>query len=402
VSLLALALIVLGLAGCSLLQPASEPARDSDAASTEPATGEEIREIQTLLADRGYDPGPIDGMMGPRTAAAIREYEKEADLEPTGEATHGLLARLRDTATGPGRRPPKRDTAPRESSPVAVDSPSYRTGDTYVYTGEVSYTVLRVGTDRVTWRDAQGDTFTAPIDVGLPQIEWKNGAWKGRNETRQDRSGDWPPPDATEVAFDVRSEEWNLDDGADAERSITDARWTCRNEGTRQTTVPAGEFEATVIACERSPAPAGLWQRRVWYYAPAIGHFVRREDRDSAGIETESIELVAAIPGTDGWPPAVRAGLKSAMEAALNEKAVGEETAWSSTAVNEEFAIRVIAESKTVSGQTCRNYVILRMAPNVRHSYPAIACRAPDGRKWSTPGFDGEVIGLAPRDATSG
>lgn len=38
------------------------------------ATPEHIRELQQALAKAGYDPGPVDGIMGPRTKAALRKY----------------------------------------------------------------------------------------------------------------------------------------------------------------------------------------------------------------------------------------------------------------------------------------------------------------------------------------
>ena len=33
-----------------------------------------VRELQQALQQSGYDPGPIDGIMGPRTKAALRKY----------------------------------------------------------------------------------------------------------------------------------------------------------------------------------------------------------------------------------------------------------------------------------------------------------------------------------------
>jgi hypothetical protein len=33
-----------------------------------------VREVQQALLDAGFDPGPIDGVMGPRTKAALRKY----------------------------------------------------------------------------------------------------------------------------------------------------------------------------------------------------------------------------------------------------------------------------------------------------------------------------------------
>lgn len=399
--LIAVLLLAFGLVGCSLLQPGGGPGTAAETADETPANREEVAEIQELLAARGYDPGPIDGMIGPRTAAAIRQYQEEADLEPTGNATRGLLARLRNTASGPGRRPPRQraDQSGRNGG-AAVGAPFFVVGDTYVFSHGLSYTVLRVGPDRVTWRDSRGDYFTTPRAPALPQIEWESGAWKGRNETRRDGIA-WPPQKGQTVTFDVRSEEWNVDAGRAADRITTDARWSCRNEGVHTVDVPAGTFDATTIACERSPAPAGLWQRRVWHFAPDVTHFVKRTDKDGSGLEIESIQLVAAIPGTENWPPAARAGLKMAVESALSKGEIGSQTRWSSTAVRDEFTIGVTAERTTPVGEQCRTYVIRRSVGAAHQLYPAIACRKPnDG--WKTPGFDGGVVGVIPRTGSAG
>jgi lipoprotein-anchoring transpeptidase ErfK/SrfK len=62
-----------------------------------------LREAQRLLAELGFDPGPADGLLGPRTAAAIRAFQQEQGLTVTGQAGRRLYAKLR-AATG--RAPP--------------------------------------------------------------------------------------------------------------------------------------------------------------------------------------------------------------------------------------------------------------------------------------------------------
>jgi len=46
-----------------------------------------VRTIQTQLHELGYDPGPIDGKYGRRTAAAIREFERDSGLTLTGKVS---------------------------------------------------------------------------------------------------------------------------------------------------------------------------------------------------------------------------------------------------------------------------------------------------------------------------
>lgn len=60
-----------------------------------------VRAIQRLLADLGFDPGPADGDVGPRTRAAIEEYQYTLDLPVNGRASIGLLEHLRQIADLP-------------------------------------------------------------------------------------------------------------------------------------------------------------------------------------------------------------------------------------------------------------------------------------------------------------
>ena len=43
-----------------------------------------IRNLQQSLSDRGYDPGPIDGVVGRETATAIKAFQRHKGL-PTDE-----------------------------------------------------------------------------------------------------------------------------------------------------------------------------------------------------------------------------------------------------------------------------------------------------------------------------
>jgi peptidoglycan hydrolase-like protein with peptidoglycan-binding domain len=44
-----------------------------------------IRMVQLALKDSGFDPGPIDGILGPKTRKAIIEFQNKSKLKPTGE-----------------------------------------------------------------------------------------------------------------------------------------------------------------------------------------------------------------------------------------------------------------------------------------------------------------------------
>jgi peptidoglycan hydrolase-like protein with peptidoglycan-binding domain len=41
---------------------------------------EQVRQVQQALSAKGHDVGPIDGVMGPRTRAALRDYQRQNNL----------------------------------------------------------------------------------------------------------------------------------------------------------------------------------------------------------------------------------------------------------------------------------------------------------------------------------
>jgi hypothetical protein len=61
-----------------------------------------LREIRDRLYELNFDPGPLDEPMGEAAFLAIREYETMSKLPITGQATNGLLRRLRESG---GLRP---------------------------------------------------------------------------------------------------------------------------------------------------------------------------------------------------------------------------------------------------------------------------------------------------------
>jgi peptidoglycan hydrolase-like protein with peptidoglycan-binding domain len=55
---------------------------------------EAVRAIQLSLHEAGYDVGAVDGKIGQRTRSAIRAYQRDHDLTPTGLANRALLEQI--------------------------------------------------------------------------------------------------------------------------------------------------------------------------------------------------------------------------------------------------------------------------------------------------------------------
>lgn len=83
--------------------------------SIEPAAGDpkgvknldrnQVRSLQDALYRHGYMPGPADGILGYKTSAAIREFQKDAGLPVTGMATNETLMKLGFNAAPSGKSP---------------------------------------------------------------------------------------------------------------------------------------------------------------------------------------------------------------------------------------------------------------------------------------------------------
>ena len=74
------------------LEPAAPTAPSKVAAPAAPRSpGEIINDIQRELTRRGYYDGAVDGLYGPKTDAAIRDFEQAAGLKPSTEPNEALL-----------------------------------------------------------------------------------------------------------------------------------------------------------------------------------------------------------------------------------------------------------------------------------------------------------------------
>ncbi|GIX12470.1 MAG: hypothetical protein KatS3mg118_0429 [Paracoccaceae bacterium] len=100
-------------------------------------TRAERRELQRLLRQLGQDPGPVDGVIGPQTRRAIRDWQAAAGRRVDGTVTRALLDDLRAAAAEMAARghlaapskppartaPQERPAAPPPAAPAAPAAP---------------------------------------------------------------------------------------------------------------------------------------------------------------------------------------------------------------------------------------------------------------------------------------
>jgi membrane-bound lytic murein transglycosylase B len=86
------------------------PLRNGRAADNRPIPREDAQAMQEHLILLGLDPGKADGVLGSRTKAAIRGYQRQSGLPVDGYPSLGLLEHLRQTvarAAPPASAPPE-------------------------------------------------------------------------------------------------------------------------------------------------------------------------------------------------------------------------------------------------------------------------------------------------------
>jgi peptidoglycan hydrolase-like protein with peptidoglycan-binding domain len=67
----------------------------------------EIRQAQEKLDELGYPIGDADGVMGPKTATAVRNFQRDKGINATGELNEATLEALNEgrSATSGTREP---------------------------------------------------------------------------------------------------------------------------------------------------------------------------------------------------------------------------------------------------------------------------------------------------------
>jgi peptidoglycan hydrolase-like protein with peptidoglycan-binding domain len=67
---------------------------DKDSGEGPAKASAQVRSAQQALVDKGYNPGPVDGLMGPRTKAAVTDFQRKEGLEANGRLDMQTMSRL--------------------------------------------------------------------------------------------------------------------------------------------------------------------------------------------------------------------------------------------------------------------------------------------------------------------
>jgi hypothetical protein len=165
------------------------------------------------------------------------------------------------------------DTPPPEvSAGLHVELPTYRPGDTFVFADGSSERVVAIKGEQITWERRNGSRFVSYRNFALPILSWRNATNAGQRELQVEPTALWPLRPGSKTEF---REITTVSDSTGVQ--TRERLWRCSLEGEERTTVPLGTFDTVIVAC-RQPARRGVMRTQVerrWYYAPALGHYVK-------------------------------------------------------------------------------------------------------------------------------
>ena len=167
--------------------------KDLSIPPTERASRDQIREAQRLLAAIGEEPGPADGLMGPKTRTAIENFQRLNSFSEDGNVTEILLKELRTA---------------KESQTASYTSPPLPTPESFGVKPAVGVFPSKL---------KAGDTFkdcdTCPEMVVVPPGSFKLGSNVSDAEGRPAHWSDIPNAFAV-GRYEVTQAEWRALMGA--------------------------------------------------------------------------------------------------------------------------------------------------------------------------------------------
>lgn len=287
--------------------------------------------------------------------------------------------------------------------PVIQNSalPTYAVGEAFTYDDGRTDTVIAQHGDKVTWRTGNGVIQKGYRNFLIPFFAWQNRVRSSQSKITAKPDMLWPLATGNEQSFEVKK---TITSNDGLTTNEFDRSWRCVVEGTEKVTVPAGTFDTYRISCFSYVPGTNYWrQTRTFNYAPAIGHYVIREDT-YVSFPSRRRELISAGFNSTALAAADQRTLVATFQAAMTNNKDGVGSPWRSadgklTAMltpmrtyRELIRIPVgRGKAKRNSAQkgaplmrsitaTCRDYVsAYRVGKLIRQNNRKV-CRYPDGR----------------------
>lgn len=261
-----------------------------------------------------------------------------------------------------------------------ADLPVVAVGDRAYFSNGRRLTVTAIDNDVISEHRSEFRSHKVTADFVLPDILSVNGSKRVTNELFNHEGSLWPLEVGRKTRFSVKR---TSTDTVSNVNKVSIRHWKCAVDSAEEITVIAGKFDTYRINCQRYNSKMRFKQRRVWYYAPKIEHFVLRTDLSLYGKKRE-LELVTFTPGLSRLSKRSNKKFRKKFQDVLENVPSGKQVRWRSKRSGVEIVIRPEKSLKLGTGQYCRGYRLVLKRDNLDRKGSGVVCRNRAG-KWKVP-----------------
>lgn len=179
-------------------------------------------------------------------------------------------------------------------------APHYQVGDTFIFDNNRVEQLQQVEGDQLAWNNHNGSTSWRSRHFFIPLLRLGNSKRYSQRTIVGNPHLLWPLQAGKQQYFQVWSK---LHDETKAEPQYQLHFWQCHVLKTSTISVPAGRFVSYPIECDRySPNTMEPLLRIRWYYAPAVGHYIKRHSHNLLTGEQHHFSLYASLPSEQANP----------------------------------------------------------------------------------------------------
>ena len=255
--------------------------------------------------------------------------------------------------------------------------PEYEPGDVYNFDDGRSEHVVSVNGDEVGWTNGGSFTFATSRDVLQPRVAWSDADSSGERSLHDQIGSLWPLAVGNHTQFVADRTEH----GASGVRTSTVENWSCTVDSRQQLDTKAGLFDVWRVGCDFSAREGDEVSggRRVFYYAPAIRYYVRRDD--IADDQTSrTIELTDFLTADPRLPPRAQRARLDTLQTTLEREPSGTSVVWRSRKDEANGEVSPTRTFRAAMAHFCRDYEERIDWQGRQYRVLATACRDPGGR----------------------
>ena len=259
---------------------------------------------------------------------------------------------------------------------MIADQPTYQPGEYFVYDNGFSKIATGRVDQMVVWKYGNGATSRGYDNFLIPQISWESNEKKGESTT--DVSPDFLWPLFVGNSGDYIITQTLTDNEAGTLRNIR-RQWKCRVDGTDNVSVPAGNYNTYVIACDRYGVRKNEWRgRHTYYYSSEIRHYVILEKEYLNGEPTREV-LTEHGFNSEHLPKVDLDRLRGQFHRSLEEAENGIAETWVSSSGLINAMLIPYQSFQNQQGQICRDYRSIYNVQGRVHQHIRKACKTEDG-----------------------